>query len=138
VKDAVSIPVIANGDIIDSTTARTALKQSGADGVMVGRGSQGQPWILAQIAHQLYGTPAPHVPQGADFTRMVADHYEEIIRFYGTTIGLRAARKHLGWYMDTCATPTDLRRAILTATDPQTVQRLIDDAMVAHPAKAAA
>ncbi|MFT7136821.1 tRNA dihydrouridine synthase DusB [Sulfitobacter sp.] len=138
VKQAVSIPVIANGDIVDSDTARMALKQSGADGVMVGRGSQGQPWILAQIAHQLYGTPAPVVPQGTDFTRMVANHYEEIIRFYGTTIGLRAARKHLGWYMDTCGTPTDLRRAVLTAPDPQTVHSLIDDAMVTHPTREAA
>ncbi|WP_372993658.1 tRNA dihydrouridine synthase DusB [Sulfitobacter sp.] len=131
VKDAVSVPVIANGDIISSDTARLALRQSGADGVMVGRGSQGRPWILAEIAHQLYGTPAPVVPQGADFARMVGDHYDEIIRFYGVTIGLRAARKHLGWYMDLCATPRDLRRSILTAADVQTVQTLIPSAM--HP-----
>ncbi len=129
VKDALKIPVIANGDIINSDTARAALKASGADGVMIGRGAQGKPWLLAQVAHEIYGTPAPNVPQGSAFARMVADHYEAMIRFYGVKIGVRMARKHLGWYMDTSATPTDLRRAVLTATDPQTVHRLIDDAM---------
>lgn len=138
VKQAVSIPVIANGDIISSDTARAALAASGGDGVMIGRGAQGKPWLLAQVAHEIYGTPAPTVPQGADFSRMVADHYEAMIRFYGTKIGLRMARKHLGWYMDTCATPTDLRRAVLTAPDPQTVQRLIPDAMApSHVSEAA-
>jgi tRNA-dihydrouridine synthase B len=129
VKDALRIPVIANGDIINSDTARAALKASGADGVMIGRGAQGKPWLLAQVAHDIYGTPAPKVPRGTAFAQMVADHYEAMIRFYGVKIGVRMARKHLGWYMDTSATPTDLRRAVLTATDPQTVHRLIDDAM---------
>jgi tRNA-dihydrouridine synthase B len=129
VKDALKIPVIANGDIINSDTARAALKASGADGVMIGRGAQGKPWLLAQVAHEIYGTPAPKAPRGTAFAQMVADHYEAMIRFYGVKIGVRMARKHLGWYMDTSATPTDLRRAVLTATDPQTVHRLIDDAM---------
>lgn len=129
VKQAVSVPVIANGDIISTSTARQALTASGADGVMIGRGAQGKPWLLAQVAHEIYGTPAPEVPQGSAFTRMVADHYDEMIRFYGVKIGLRMARKHLGWYMDTCATPNDLRRAVLTAPDPQAVQRLIPEAM---------
>jgi tRNA-dihydrouridine synthase B len=65
VKEAVTIPVIANGDITDSATAREALRFSGADGVMIGRGAQGAPWRLAQIAHDLYGTPAPKVPTAA-------------------------------------------------------------------------
>jgi tRNA-dihydrouridine synthase B len=129
VKDALKIPVIANGDIINSDTARAALKASGADGVMIGRGAQGKPWLLAQVAHEIYGTAAPKAPRGTAFAQMVADHYEAMIRFYGVKIGVRMARKHLGWYMDTSATPTDLRRAVLTATDPQTVHRLIDDAM---------
>ncbi len=138
VKSAVSIPVIANGDIISARAARAALRASGADGVMVGRGAQGRPWLLAQIAHEIYGTPAPQIPQGKDFARMVGDHYDEIIRFYGRTIGLRVARKHLGWYMDTCQTPGDLRRAVLTAADPETVQRLIPDAMMPAQTLAAA
>ncbi|MGY9036787.1 MAG: tRNA dihydrouridine synthase DusB [Rhodobacterales bacterium] len=128
VKQAVSIPVIANGDIISTAAARQALAQSGADGVMIGRGAQGKPWLLAQVAHELFGAPAPVIPQGADFARMVADHYEAIILFYGEVIGLRVARKHLGWYMDTSNTPADLRRAMLTASSPADVHRLIPSA----------
>lgn len=128
VKQAVSVPVIANGDIISTAAARQALAQSGADGVMIGRGAQGKPWLLAQVAHDLFGAPAPVIPQGADFARMVSDHYEAIIRFYGEVIGLRVARKHLGWYMDTSNTPADLRRAVLTAASPAEVHRLIPSA----------
>ncbi|OAN79772.1 tRNA-dihydrouridine synthase [Sulfitobacter pontiacus] len=128
VKQAVSIPVIANGDIISTDAARQALAQSGAGGVMIGRGAQGKPWLLAQVAHDLFGAPAPVIPQGADFARMVSDHYEAIIRFYGEVIGLRVARKHLGWYMDTSNTPADLRRAVLTAASPAEVHRLIPSA----------
>ena len=128
VKQAVSVPVIANGDIISTDAARQALAQSGADGVMIGRGAQGKPWLLAQVAHDLFGAPAPVIPQGADFARMVSDHYEAIIRFYGEVIGLRVARKHLGWYMDTSNTPADLRRAVLTAASPAEVHRLIQSA----------
>jgi len=128
VKQAVSVPVIANGDIISTDAARQALAQSWADGVMIGRGAQGKPWLLAQVAHDLFGAPAPVIPQGADFARMVSDHYEAIIRFYGEVIGLRVARKHLGWYMDTSNTPADLRRAVLTAASPAEVHRLIPSA----------
>jgi len=128
VKQAVSVPVIANGDIISTDAARQALAQSGADGVMIGRGAQGKPWLLAQVAHDLFGAPAPVIPQGADFARMVSDHYEAIIRFYGEVIGLRVARKHLGWYMDTSNTSADLRRAVLTAASPAEVHRLIPSA----------
>ncbi|WP_407473599.1 tRNA dihydrouridine synthase DusB [Sulfitobacter sp. PM12] len=128
VKQAVSVPVIANGDIISTDAARQALAQSRADGVMIGRGAQGKPWLLAQVAHDLFGAPAPVIPQGADFARMVSDHYEAIIRFYGEVIGLRVARKHLGWYMDTSNTPADLRRAVLTAASPAEVHRLIPSA----------
>ena len=128
VKQAVSVPVIANGDIISTDAARQALAQSGSDGVMIGRGAQGKPWLLAQVAHDLFGAPAPVIPQGTDFARMVSDHYETIIRFYGEVIGLRVARKHLGWYMDTSNTPADLRRAMLTASSPADVHRLIPSA----------
>lgn len=136
VKAAVSIPVIANGDITDAATARRALAQSGADGVMVGRGAQGRPWVLAEIAHALHGLPAPQVPQGAALADLVAEHYEATLAFYGRDLGLKVARKHLGWYLE-AAGATALRGAILTAEDPATVLRLLPEAF-AEPAKVAA
>jgi tRNA-dihydrouridine synthase B len=133
VVDAVGIPVLANGDITDTPTARQALTVSGARGVMVGRGAQGRPWRLAQIAHKLWGTPAPDVPAGPALADLVAGHYAAMLGFYGRDLGLRVARKHLGWYMDHAATPSALRRAVLTATDPGEVVRLLPDAL-ASPA----
>jgi nifR3 family TIM-barrel protein len=138
VKDVVSIPVIANGDIVDAASAREALRLSGADGVMVGRGAQGAPWRLAGIAAALYGDPAPIVPEGPDFVRLVSEHYEAMLGFYGATLGNRVARKHLGWYMDRAATPADLRKRVLTATDPATVLTLLPDALDRAPARQAA
>ncbi|WP_249200205.1 tRNA dihydrouridine synthase DusB [Thetidibacter halocola] len=129
VRDAVSIPVIANGDITDAATARQALTQSGAAGVMVGRGAQGAPWRLAEIAHALYGTDAPVIPRGAALVDMVAGHYEAMLAFYGADLGLRVARKHLGWYMDRAGTPGSLRHALLTATDPATVLARLSEAL---------
>ncbi|UWR05844.1 tRNA dihydrouridine synthase DusB [Ruegeria sp. B32] len=137
VKDAVSIPVVANGDITSPGRAQTALEQSGAEGVMVGRGAQGKPWLLAQIAHELWGTPAPEVPEGDDLADMVRAHYEAMLGFYGTDLGLRVARKHLGWYMDEAGTPASLRRAVLTSRDPAEVLRLIGDALTENAEVAA-
>ncbi len=129
VKDAVGIPVIANGDITSPDTARSALKLSGADGVMIGRGAQGRPWMPAQIAHELFGTPAPEVPSGAALIDLVAGHYENMLGFYGATLGNRVARKHLGWYLDDAGTGPDMRRRVLTSRDPEEVLRLIPDAL---------
>jgi len=117
VKRAVRIPVIANGDITDAATARSALALSGADGVMVGRGAQGAPWRLAQIAAALYGTPALVVPQGAALADLVIGHYQDMLGFYGTELGARVARKHLGWYLETAGC-TAHRAPVLTADTP--------------------
>lgn len=132
VKEAVSIPVIANGDITDSATADLALRQSGADGVMVGRGVKGAPWRLAQIAHDLHGTPAPRVPEGAALADLVAGHYEAMLSFYGEEIGLRVARKHLGWYLD-AAGDARLRPDIMQSESSRTVLRLIRNAFDGPP-----
>ncbi|WP_136442393.1 tRNA dihydrouridine synthase DusB [Pacificoceanicola onchidii] len=114
VKKAVQVPVIANGDVVDARSARSALAQSGADGVMIGRGAQGAPWMLAEVAADLYGTPAPKIPQGADLADLVCSHYEAMLAFYGVELGNRVARKHLGWYMDRVGTEAALRRVILS------------------------
>lgn len=129
VKEAVSIPVIANGDIVDTEAAQIALNQSGADGVMVGRGAQGKPWLLAQICHDLYGAASPTIPTGTELIEMVRGHYLAMLEFYGTDLGLRVARKHLGWYMDEAGTPATLRRAVLTSRDTNEVLRLLADAL---------
>ena len=135
VKDAVTIPVIANGDITDTATAREALRLSGADGVMIGRGAQGAPWRPAEVAHDLYGSPAPQIPQGGRLGRMVLDHYDAILTFYGRDLGLRMARKHLGWYLDEAGLP-HAREAILTSTDPAEVTQLLEQ-VFAEPELAA-
>ncbi len=136
VKEAVTIPVIANGDITNAATARAALAASGADGVMVGRGAQGRPWLLAQIAAALYGKPAPVVPQGAALAALVAGHYEAILSFYGTELGLRMARKHLGWYLEAAGLQSH-RPAMLTAIDPALVLTLISRAFIDAERRAA-
>jgi tRNA-dihydrouridine synthase B len=128
VKNAVKIPVIANGDIVDVASARAALAASGADGVMVGRGIQGAPWRPAEIAHALGQGPRPAIPTGPEFVSMAMQHYEETLGFYGADLGRRVVRKHLGWYMDRSSTPSDLRKAILTG-DPATVLRLLPYAL---------
>ena len=129
IKDAVDIPVIANGDITGAASAREALRLSGADGVMIGRGAQGRPWLLAQVAAELWGADAPQVPQGEELADMVCGHYEEMLRFYGAELGNRVARKHLGWYLDDAGTGASLRKQVLTSRDAGEVLRLIPRAL---------
>ncbi len=136
IKSAVRIPVIANGDIVDATTAREALALSGADGVMIGRGAQGAPWRLAEIAHALFGTPAPVIPAGGALADLVSEHYDAMLAFYGLDLGLRVARKHLGWYLD-AANLTAPRAALMTATSPAVVHALIRSAFTDAPKVAA-
>ena len=131
VKDAVSVPVIANGDIITPEGARTALEQSGADGVMVGPGTQGAPWRLAEIAHALGHGDAPEVPEGDDFADMVIGHYDAVLAFYGEALGARVVRKHLGWYMDRAGTSPGLRKLVLTGS-PREVRAALRPALTAQ------
>ena len=132
VKEAVRIPVIANGDITSPERARTALAQSGADGVMIGRGAQGRPWVLAQVAANLTGAPMPKTPAPRDLADLVAGHYEAGLSFYGKLLGGRVMRKHLGWYMDEAGTDAELRRRVLTEKDPRTVLTLLAEAFLSE------
>ncbi len=132
VKSAVQVPVIANGDVVDASAAKDALRLSGADGVMIGRGAQGAPWRLAQVAHALYGAPKPDVPRGRALIDMVCGHYEAMLDFYGATLGNRVARKHLGWYMDAANTPPTLRKRLLTERDTRAVLSLLPEALSAE------
>jgi tRNA-dihydrouridine synthase len=104
---------------------------------MVGRAAQGRPWLVAGIAAALAGRPVPKPPGGRALAEMVAGHYDEILEFYGVSLGARVARKHLGWYMDTAGTPPGPRREVLTAESPERVRRLLPGVFDAAGAVAA-
>ena len=129
VVDAVDVPVVVNGDIVDIAAARTALQQSGAAAVMLGRGAQGQPWRVGQIGAALEGRQPVPAPVGDALAALIREHYEAVLIEYGTEVGLRAARKHLDWYADAAGLALDkrARRQLLDNDDPKAVLRLIGE-----------
>jgi nifR3 family TIM-barrel protein len=112
VKKAVGIPVIVNGDITDAVSARTALSQSGADAVMIGRGAYGRPWIASALGEALHGNTDMAEPSLAQRLGIALEHFTDTLRFYGDALGLKIFRKHLGWYVEQALYPADpgLRR----------------------------
>nr|CAD6605415.1 tRNA dihydrouridine synthase DusB [Pseudorhizobium flavum] len=132
VREAISIPLIANGDVQSPADARGILAASGADAVMMGRGAQGRPWHVGAIA----GHPSPSCREQRE---IVAEHYEEMLAFYGREAGLRHARKHLGWYIDRLATslPVEDKAAIFRSTDPEDVMQKMMQALQLQPELAA-
>jgi nifR3 family TIM-barrel protein len=135
---AVSLPVVANGDIRDLASARSALAASGAAAVMIGRGARGAPWRLAEVAAGLSGAPAPAVPKGAALGDYISSHYEDMLSFYGRDLGVRIARKHLGWYADEAAVAPALRARMLVAGSAEEVLALVARAFGGAPERRAA
>jgi tRNA-dihydrouridine synthase B len=136
VKEAIKIPLVVNGDITSFDKAVAALEASGADAVMVGRGAQGQPWLPGQIGRQLETGVSETAPSLKEQLRHIRTLYEEICRHYGLRIGLRHARKHLGWALEVAASssrsPAEAlktwRGKILTLENPQTVHQSLGHA----------
>ncbi len=121
VKQAVDIPVIANGDIAKPADAAAALGRSGADGVMIGRAARGRPWLIAQVIRFLSQGEHLPAPDPLAVRDIVLGHYDDMLSHYGSGLGLRVARKHLGWYAAGLDGGAAFRRAVMTATDPAVV-----------------
>jgi nifR3 family TIM-barrel protein len=136
VRDAVTVPLVVNGDITSFEKAIQALEVSGADAVMIGRGAQGQPWLPGQIGRRLETGQVETTPSLSEQLAHVRALYDEVCSHYGLRIGLKHARKHLGWALEVAAqcsrapaeTLKSWRQRILTAEDPHRVHRSLQDA----------
>jgi nifR3 family TIM-barrel protein len=126
VKQAVRIPVIANGDILTEDDAAAALRQSGADGVMIGRGCYGRPWFAAKAAAFLRTGQRPADPSLAEQKAILLEHYEAMLEHFGTDAGLRLARKHVSWYSRGLPGSAEFRAVVTRLTEPDAVRALID------------
>jgi tRNA-dihydrouridine synthase B len=142
VREAVSVPLIANGDCRSCDDAVRMLELSGADGVMIGRGAYGRPWLPGHIGHFLATGERLAEPSGRELADIVIGHYEALLGHYGEGAGLRIARKHLGWYLDTAGAwgnaAAGLRKTLMTSGKPSEVIRLTGELLTTFNERTAA
>jgi tRNA-dihydrouridine synthase B len=138
VKEAVSLPVIVNGDICSIADSSEALRQSGADGVMIGRGAYGRPWLIGQVMSELSGGGHRPDPSLDEQLSTMLEQYDDMLRLYGTQTGANLARKHIGWYTKGLPGSAEMRNRVSQQDDPTIVARMLQDFYAPWLARSAA